>query len=257
MRRRTDIALLILLSLVIGSPVFITPTPLFVHLMPWHHTWTNTVNADTTCTSGATCGPSVTTVSGNLVVVAASTTVGTTVNSCCGGAGCTWTADESTSTGSGRQIIYHSSNCGVSATVLGPTWVSACGAGPGCHASVYSWSSTGGFNGLDGTAGTGTAFTWATPGSLTSANDVIVAAIVTSGDATGCSGGSTPTCHLDANGNGSGFETNITGSSYSAPAWTGTSGTNNVGTVAYKETSGAASVSGVSKARKLGKLGVI
>ena len=60
---------------------------------------------------------------------------------------------------------------------------------------------------------------------------MVVSGINTTGSMTGCSAG--PTCTDNSNGNGMGFEINIT--SYSAPTYSGTSGTNNVVTAAYKE----------------------
>lgn len=220
-------------------------------------TWTNQINADTTCTSGASCTTSVSPTSGWLVFVAAVNGIGgSTVSSCCGGAGCTWVADVTTSTAAGVITIQHSTNCGGTSLALGPTWgVNNCASGPSCHTSVYAFSTSTALNAVDGKTNC-TTFTWCSPAGLSSSNDVFVAVVVTTGDATGCSGGSSPTCHLDANGNGSGFEVNVTGTSYSAPSWTGTSGTNNVGTVAFSETAGSGGATPAApKQTKLDRLG--
>lgn len=212
---------------------------------PAHAAFTNVVSSiSTTCTSGTTCGPSVTLAcSATELCVAFGTTTGTatTISSCCGGAGCTWTQDVNHGSGSpGNGVIYHSTSCTVTSTTIGPTWSNACAAGPGCHSGVMEWTSTGGGLAVNGTPAKCTTFTWCSPAGTSASNSVFVSYIVTSGDASGCTGGSSPTCNLDANGNGGGWEMNIT--SYSAPSWSGTSGTNKVGTAAFSESGGGGAV---------------
>lgn len=189
------------------------------------------------CTSGSTCLVASVVLSSNSLVIVVAGSAEITLTSCCGSGSCSvaWVSGAFLNQSGGNTAIQYclSSNSGTFS--IGPTWSSACSAGPSCFTTVYAFTSTGTIALDSGAtpAATCTTFTWC--GLTTSSNNKVVAAgINTSGNATGCSGGSSPVCSINSNGNGSGIEVNVV--SYSAPSWTGTSGTQTVATVAFQET---------------------